>query len=512
MADEWAVQSVEAEDPWSVASVQPMKPKRRRSLVEDATGFMANVNANIPLFDEAVAAGGTVVNALAGRAPLSAGSYRNELSRQRGFESDYQAEHPSLASLAAGTGLAAGAAVPVGGSANAFAQAPRAVNALRGAGAAALTGGVYGATDRGSFGERTGAAFKEATNPLNLALGAVGGSLATRGKPKPAKAAPAPSLEQLQGQRDAAYKAVEQSGHRFSNEEMVGLLSDMRSELGKVRFDPDFHPRAGRMMEKLAQRVDEGVTPTLAELDDLRKFIGENVSSVSDRTERMMGRKMTGAIDRFIESVDGGAELVNARRLHGKVRKTETVQAGLARAERQAGKSGSGGNIDNAIRQQMDRVLQTTPNLTAEEREALETIVMGSKGQNALRQLGKFSPSGNGLSQWFNLGAVATAGPAGGALPVAGFAAKAAADNITRKRVQGLIELIARGDQSELQQAQQALQNATGPAADALRRAIAARLSRGAGIATSAQQRPSVEVYLESDPTVRGAAYGPAGR
>jgi hypothetical protein len=114
---------------------------------------------------------------------------------------------------------------------------------------------------------------------------------------------------------------------------------------------------------------------------------------------------------------------------------------------------------------------------------------MGTRGQNAARQVGKFSPSGNGLSQWFNLGAVATAGLPGLAIPVIGQGAKMTAEAMTRGKVKGLIELMAAGGTREqLVAAQRVAQDIKGPAGAAIRKMVAAKLSRVAAIAGGAPQ------------------------
>lgn len=169
---------------------KPATPAKR-SLTQNITGFLANVNSQIPLADEMAAAGDTVANLFQGKASLNdiGGAYRDSMQRQRGYESSFDKAHPNIAALARGTGMAAGVAIPAGNTANAFAQAPRIANAARGAVTAGLTAAGYAAADRGTVQERLGAASKAATNPLVLGLGAAGGALApvAAKAPKPVK-------------------------------------------------------------------------------------------------------------------------------------------------------------------------------------------------------------------------------------------------------------------------------------------------------------------------------------
>lgn len=469
--------------------------QQRGGIVENVQGAMANFNRGMAVGDEIYAGAQTALGFATGRHRLYQDgglgknlgvvrdAFKNELAGQRQAENVFATERPRTAALARGTGMAATVAAPLGGQANLFAQGTRAANMARGATLAAGQGAVYAAADAGTPQERLAAASRAARDPLTVMMGAGAGRLASRGPPRPAKAPPV-DVGALRTQRDAAYRAVDDSGFRYGKADVAQMVDDMKADLAAKRFDPDFHPQAARMVQKLEQRVASGNEPTLSELDDLRKFIGENVAGLADKTQRRLGRAMVNRVDTFIEGVGGeGSDLVTrARKLHGQVRKVETVQDAFGRAERAAAKPG-GANIDSAIRSQMDRVLQNTPNLTAAERAALEEIVMGSRGQNTLRQLGKFSPQGSGLSQWFNLGTVAMTGPLGLSVPALGMASKAASNRIARQKVQNVIRLIAEGSPQGLRQAQQELSGASGPAADALRRAVAARLSRAAGVA-----------------------------
>jgi hypothetical protein len=177
MADPWAVQSIEPAqaDPWAVQSVQPIAQaaKPKRSLAQDVTGFMANVNRGLGVGDELAAAANAGVNMLRGQPA----NFSNELAKQRGYENEFMAARPIAGNLARGTGMAATAVVPAGGSANVLANGSRAMNALRGATTAGLTAAGYAAADAGTPQERLRAASEAARNPLVLGLGAAGGAI-----------------------------------------------------------------------------------------------------------------------------------------------------------------------------------------------------------------------------------------------------------------------------------------------------------------------------------------------
>jgi hypothetical protein len=87
-------------------------------------------------------------------------------------------------------------AVPSGASANLLANSGRAVNALRGATTAGLTGAAYAAADRGTGAERLRAASETAKNPLVLGLGAAGGAVGPAMR-KPQKARISPDVVKL---------------------------------------------------------------------------------------------------------------------------------------------------------------------------------------------------------------------------------------------------------------------------------------------------------------------------
>lgn len=190
MADPWAVQSVSPakDDGWSVASVSPAKPARRkRTLTEDVTGFMANVNRGLGIGDELAAGFRTAGNVLSGKTPVQnvLADFKDSMKGQRDTEDEFARERPKAAALGRGTGMAITAAVPTGQSANLLSQSGRVVNALRGATTAGLTGAAYAAADRGTIGERARAAAGAAHDPVTLALGAAGGALAPAAKKTP---------------------------------------------------------------------------------------------------------------------------------------------------------------------------------------------------------------------------------------------------------------------------------------------------------------------------------------
>jgi len=497
MSDPYA--GIGAEDPYAgIGAPVAQQSKPKRPPINPITGAMANVERGLGIGDEMAAGFGVVGGLLSGvhrfgvdqpgnvfanNAAMLGQAYENELGAQRRREDTYSAEHPNAAALARGTGMAATVAVPGGQGAvapNAFARMGQAATG------AAATGAAYAAADRGSIPERIQAASEAATNPLNLVFGAIGARAGAPPKAKPGKAI-VPTLPELNKGRKAAYKDVENSGHTYGAESFSNFVSGLKTSLAKERFDPDFHANVRLMLDKLDAKVKAGYSPTLAEMDDLKKFVNQNVTG-NGNIRRLAG-VITRGIDTFIDSQGGNAaELVGkARALYKAETKVAEVTKAVNKAERQARRTGSGGNIDNTLRAKMDQILEKNPYLTADERAALDNIVMGDKGQNAMRQVGKFSPSGNGLSQWLNLGAVAAGGPGALVIPAMGAIAKSKADNITRQKVAQLIDLMAAGGTREqLLAAQKTAATVEGPAGSALRKMITARISRVGGVTSAA--------------------------
>lgn len=468
----------------------------KRSLTQDITGFMANVNRGLGIGDELAGLASTGVNAVTGRGPQG---LKANMAHQRAIEDEYRRDQRLASALALGTGNAATMAFPVGPGAAAFATGGRAINAVRGATMAGLTGAGYAAADRGDASERLAAALRTVRDPLTLGLGAIAGGMAARSKPK-VERAEAPSLDELRQGRDEAYRAVDASGERFSADDTSQLLRDMAQAADDAGFHAGLHPKTAAMFERLGQseRAGNGFTPTLRELDQLRQQIGRDVAGANDPGERRMGQIMRDRIDAFIEGNGASDDILRARDLNTRVRKLEVLDGLDEAAAERAAATNSGGNINNATRQNVIRFKDKTKNLTAAERAAAEKVIKGTPLGNATRLVGKLSPEGNGLMTALHLlGAVPSHGVSVGAAG-AGMVAKRVSDAITRRNINELRALIAAGGDIGMEVRQQIAMLSP---ADELRRQLANDLSAAAGVQGAAARAPiEIDVSRSTNP------------
>lgn len=498
-----------------IAYAQANMPKAapKRSLMEDITGGLANLNRGLGIGDELAAAGGVVTGLLTGRHKLTdpvVPAFKQELAAQRGQEDEFARARPRVAALARGTGNALTMAAPVGPGATAFEGGSLAVNALRGATVAGLTGAGYAAVDRGTLKERAGAAADAAADPVTLGLGAVAGGAANLRPRARAERSAAPTLEELQSQRTAAYGEVANSGHTFAPEEVQGLAQAIVDDLGSANISPARHPRASSMMEDISALAAEGEPITLTQLDQLRQVVRRDVASSKDDAEAFMGRRIIDQIDDFIDTAGGeGAETIRrARDLNTRVRKIENLDDAVEKARQRAGSTSTGGNTDNATRQNVRRFSEQTRNLTPDERAAAERVVMGTPGQNALRQVGKLSPQGNGLMAAIHTAGLASGFGTGGVsagitagVAVTGAISKVVADALTTRNVNELRNLIAAGGNAAARQIANELEIAAAqsPAARELQAQLANDLAAAMGV-QGASARGAVEVSMPSHP------------
>lgn len=173
------------------ASPKKAEKPRKRSAVEEVTGFMANLNRGLGVGDELAAGIATAGDVLTGKVRpagigmtgaitgLQAGFDAN-MAKQRAVEDDFTARRPMTAAFARGTGMAGTALVPAG---PAMSSGSVGMAAARGATVGAVTGYGYGMVDRGNLDERTRDANVGAMvgGVLGGVVGAGGQMLANRG-------------------------------------------------------------------------------------------------------------------------------------------------------------------------------------------------------------------------------------------------------------------------------------------------------------------------------------------
>jgi hypothetical protein len=369
-------------------------------------------------------------------------------------------EHPTLDTAAQITG-AIGGTIPMVMAAPAAFGASKAPMLLR-MGASGLTGAALGGADAAvrsggdieatKGGALWGGGLGVAGPPVAAGVGKVAGAIANR----VGGGTSVPTISQMDTAKRAAYKAVDRLGARYAASAVDDMVDDIATKVRTSNINPSRHPRATSMLAEIEGM--KGREMSLTELDQLRQVINRDVGKAPDAAERFFGKKMVSALDAFIDGADdtmmvGGKSgeaskaITTARALNTKLRKAETVADALKRAERGAARSGSGGNLDNQIRQKVSALLDNpkkAASFSAEEREIMEKIVRGTKGQNVLRLLGKLSPQGSGLMAALGLGATA-ANPLMAIPSAAGLVAKPLAEGATKSRAAVLNALIRTG-------------------------------------------------------------------
>lgn len=305
-----------------------------------------------------------------------------------------------------------------------------------------------------------------------LGPGSVGG-LGWAGRPVPGATPPiAPkrsaaetarvAVDDLRVAKDAAYKRAEDAGVMFRPEGASRVLKEAEEALAEFGYDPALQPKVKVALDRLAKAGEENVT--FKGMDVIRKVAGHAMKS-NEASEREAARIVIDKIDdlmsspRIGESLSGATDeassaIKEARGLWLRMRKTQMVEDAIERAKDRAGSTGSGGNENNAIRQNLRRLLdnqRTRRMFTKEEQEAIRSVVRGSPSMNTGRALGKLSPETGGLTLQLGLGSAGlgavTANPLLVLPPAVGFVAKRMADRGMKQSVDRLVTMVSSGQQ-----------------------------------------------------------------
>ena len=294
-----------------------------------------------------------------------------------------------------------------------------------------------------------------------------------------------PTPQGIKQAAQSAYQAADDAGVIVRPEAVSGLRQRVEGKLADLGWTPEGAPQLLGSLRRMNAMDGENVT--LKGLDKLRSIASE-ASAAPDPFARKAAGRIVGEIDDFLANLKptdvltgnanaGVGALKEARELWTRNVKGQKLAEALGSADLRAASTGSGGNLDNATRQNVRRLLERGRNWTPDERAALEEVVRGTPSQNALRLVGKLSPSGNGLMAALGVGATA-ANPAMAIAPIAGMGAKAASDRMTQNNVKKLAEIIAvGGSRSATEAAPNAVQRLTQSERERL-----ARLLMGVGV------------------------------
>lgn len=252
-----------------------------------------------------------------------------------------------------------------------------------------------------------------------------------------------PTLESLQQVKNAAYSAVDKAGVKFKPNEMNQIVAKSNAAVAKFNYVPEVDLQTKAALKTIQAQMDS--TMTVGQLDKLRQGLYKRYNAA--RNEQGI-REIIDVIDEAIEAKAPANRLMTtARQANKRYKKLEMLEDAFRKAELDTAVSGSGGNLVNNYRRAVKNILSSknkTKFFDDTELKVMEQFVRGSMSENALRLIGKMSPSGGGLMQALNVGAIAY-NPAMAGVSVAGMTAKGISEAKAIKSAEQIKDMLATG-------------------------------------------------------------------
>lgn len=321
------------------------------------------------------------------------------------------------------------------------------------AGRGAAEGAIYGAAYGAGAGEGVPDKVSQAAQGgvVGAAMGGATGAV-TRGLVSNRAKQAIPSKDQLQSAAQEAYKQADQAGVIFTKNGTQRLYQDIVADFADFGFLPKNQPGAAAALKELSKMSSDNVT--LKGLESLRKAVS-NSFIPGNKPNNALIAKMINHIDNFVgnpqapdvlmgDAQAGSQALSKARELWSRLSKLDKVDTAFEKATRRAATSGSGANAENAIRQNFDKLLDKPRGFSQAEQAAIRKVAEGGPVRNGMRLAGKFAPTGV-VSAIPSIAAPTLLGPVGAAVPLAGLAAKAGSDAMTKAAAKSVQQLIRNG-------------------------------------------------------------------
>jgi hypothetical protein len=269
------------------------------------------------------------------------------------------------------------------------------------------------------------------------------------------KVAP-PSADALRTAGAQGYTAARELGVQYNSKAVAGVAGTIRNGLEQDGILAELAPKTFKIIDKLSSPPD-GSTAPLTGLIAARRALKNARMDFTNPTEKLAAERVIKQLDEFIKTPPQKAVVAGAASKAGNIldeananyaagKRSDLLTGKLDKADRQAAVANSGANIDNAIRQRANDVLNSEKlqkGFTKAELAMIRAVAEGSRGRNTLRYVGNLLGGGGGLGAVVSGGIGGTAatfagGPlagavVGGGIPLTGMAAKAGGGALTRK-------------------------------------------------------------------------------
>lgn len=262
------------------------------------------------------------------------------------------------------------------------------------------------------------------------------------------RVAAVPKTAELFEASNNGYRNMRGYGVEFHPQAVADVATNIMTELESEGYREYLTPKTFRAVDELNNPV--GANPTISDVEGVRRALNK---AAADPAERDAARRAVGQIDDFMSSLHPNDLVVNpqyaqavareaalARGNYAAAKRSELIDQAQAKAERQAGRAGSGANIDNALRQRISSILDNPKKLRGfsdAEKSQMEQIVKGTFTGNAARLIGKLAPTGV-VSAGLSTGLGLATGLPWYVPPAVGFVAKKGGDLSTLRGVNRL--------------------------------------------------------------------------
>jgi hypothetical protein len=290
----------------------------------------------------------------------------------------------------------------------------------------------------------------------------ISGAAGLFNKPKPVQ-----STGELEALKSAAYQKAEDAGGVVKEDAYNRFADELRRMAAEYGHEPSLEPRSAGFFNVLER--NQGENQTMKGLDTLRKVAGRTWEG--GKSDAALGGMLRNQIDEFTgtlapddlipgmgDAAAAHSAFKEARDLAQRSFKNDDVQNAIESARLRAASTGTGGNVENATRQNLRKLLESNTAWTPSERAALEGEVSPGLLRNTLRSVGGLSPDKGVIPLMANLGAAAV-NPSALGLSAAALAARHGSEALQRRGVDNIGRLIrSGGDAAALQPSKNAAQ------------------------------------------------------